>query len=53
LQDTDTDVASAAAVALGRIGKRRRHQDASRVIAAAPAKVRPAVAEGCMLCASD
>jgi HEAT repeat protein len=51
LQAKEADVASAAAVALGRIG----NADATKVLrgslAEAPAGVRSAVAEGCVLCA--
>lgn len=51
LGDKNTDVASAAAVALGRIG----NPAATKVLVAAltqgPAAVRSAVAEGCILCA--
>lgn len=51
LQDSDADVASAAAVALGKIG----NDDATTALRAAlkiaSPKVRSAVAEGCVLCA--
>jgi HEAT repeat protein len=51
LQNSDAEVASAAAVALGRIGS----ADATRLLreslATAPEGVRSAVAEGCVLCA--
>ncbi len=51
LQDKDTEVASAAAVALGQIGNASATKSLRAALAAAPAKVRSAVAEGCVLCA--
>ncbi len=51
LQDKDEDVASAAAVALGRIGNAAATKTLRQSIASSPAKVRSAVAEGCVLCA--
>lgn len=51
LQDTDADVASAAAVALGRIGNREAATALRQSLADAPTKVRSAIAEGCVLCA--
>jgi HEAT repeat protein len=51
LKDADADVASAAAVALGRIGDAAATQTLEQSLAAAPAAVRSAVAEGCILCA--
>ncbi len=51
LKDSDTDVASAAAVALGRIGGEQAAQTLERALAEVPALVRPAVAEGYILCA--
>jgi HEAT repeat protein len=51
LTDADPDVASAAAVALGRIGGAEAAKALSQSLANAPAAVRPAVAEGCILCA--
>jgi HEAT repeat protein len=51
LNDKDADVASAAAVALGRIGTVAAAQPLRRALAAAPVTVRSAVAEGCVLCA--
>ncbi len=51
LKDHDPDVASAAAVALGRIGGAKTAATLSQSLAAAPAAVRPAIAEGCVLCA--
>ncbi len=51
LQDKDAEVASAAAVALGRIGNAAAAKSLRRSLALAPAKVRSAIAEGCVLCA--
>jgi len=51
LDDADADVASAAAVALGRIGGDRAAQALVQSLADAPVGVRSAVAEGCILCA--
>lgn len=51
LRDSNADVASAAAVALGRIGSEQAAKVLEPYLAAAPDKVRPAVAEGCILCA--
>ncbi len=51
LKDKDADVASAAAVALGRIGNTAATQILRKAIVSAPANVRSAVAEGCVLCA--
>ncbi|MBI3469311.1 MAG: PBS lyase [Planctomycetes bacterium] len=51
LKDQDADVASAAAVALGRIGNAAAAKSLRQTLAAAPIKVRSAVAEGCVLCA--
>lgn len=51
LQDQDPEVASAAAVALGHIGNTAAAGSLRRSLAAAPAKVRSAIAEGCVLCA--
>lgn len=51
LEDSDAQVASAAAVALGRIGGPQATETLQRSLAAAPAAVRAAVAEGCILCA--
>jgi HEAT repeat protein len=51
LEDSDADVASAAAVALGRIGGDPAAQTLEQSLAEVPAVVRPAVAEGCILCA--
>ena len=51
LADADPDVASAAAVALGHIGGDQAAKALEQSLAAAPDAVRPAVAEGCILCA--
>jgi HEAT repeat protein len=51
LKDADPEVASAAAVALGRIGGAKAAKALSQSLAAAPAAVRPAIAEGGILCA--
>jgi HEAT repeat protein len=51
LKDTDTDVASATAVALGRIGGPRAAKALKTALDKAPDEVRPAVAEGCIRCA--
>jgi HEAT repeat protein len=51
LKDSDPEVASSAAVALGRIGGEQAAQTLEKSLAEAPAVVRPAVAEGCILCA--
>jgi HEAT repeat protein len=51
LKDADAEVASAAAVALGRIGGPAVTKALEQSLAAAPAKTRSAVAEGCILCA--
>ena len=51
LQDPDAEVASAAAVALGNIGNADATKSLREALAAAPANVRSAVAEGCVLCA--
>lgn len=51
LQDQDSEVASAAAVALGHIGNAAAAKALRQSLAAAPVKVRSAIAEGCVLCA--
>jgi HEAT repeat protein len=51
LENADADVASAAAVALGRLGGTQAAKALEQALASAPAAVRPAVAEGCILCA--
>jgi HEAT repeat protein len=49
LHDSDAEVASAAAVALGRIGGAKAGRALKESLAAAPPDVRGAVAEGCIL----
>jgi HEAT repeat protein len=51
LKDQDADVASAAAVALGRIGSDTATKSLRQSLAGAAPPVRSAVAEGCILCA--
>jgi len=51
LSDADADVASAAAVALGRIGGDAAAKKLEPLLAGSPGAVRSAVAEGCVLCA--
>jgi len=51
LDDADAGVASAAAVALGHIGGDSAAEALTQSLAHAPAGVRSAVAEGCILCA--
>ncbi len=51
LQDRDAEVASAAAVALGRIGNDAARQSLRDALTSAPEGVRSAVAEGYVLCA--
>jgi HEAT repeat protein len=51
LKDTDADVASAAAVALGRIGGTSAASVLKGALSSAPEGVRPSVAEGCVRCA--
>ena len=51
LQAPDPEVASAAAVALGRIGNVAAAKPLRQSLATAPAKVRSAIAEGLILCA--
>jgi HEAT repeat protein len=51
LDDADADVASAAAVALGHIGGEQAAKALTQSLAGAPAGVRSAAAEGCILCA--
>jgi len=51
LNSSDTEVASAAAVALGRIGGTKAAEALSKALVSAPEPVRPAVAQGCVLCA--
>ena len=51
LKDADAEVASAAAAALGHIGGASATKALEQSLAGASAAVRPAVAEGCILCA--
>jgi HEAT repeat protein len=51
LQDKDIEVASAAAVALGRIGNEEASKSLRQALASSTGAVRSAVAEGCVLCA--
>ena len=51
LKDSDPNVASAAAVALGRIGGTKAAEALSKALVTAPEAVRDAVAQGCVLCA--
>jgi len=51
LKDADPEVASAAAVALGRIGGDNAAQPLQKFLAKSPTGVRSAVAQGCILCA--
>src|SRR5213076_187163 len=51
LEDKDAEVASAAAVALGRVGNAAAAEALRRALTGASASVRSAVAEGCVLCA--
>ncbi len=51
LKDNDTDVASAAAVALGRIGGKQAASALKSSLAGAPSVVRNSIAEGCIRCA--
>ena len=51
LNDQDADVASAAAIALGRIGGETSSDALRKSLAASPPKVRSLIAEGCILSA--
>jgi HEAT repeat protein len=51
LDNTDSDVASAAAVALGHIGGGQSAKALIQCLSEAPVGVRSAIAEGCILCA--
>ena len=51
LKDKDRQVASAAAVALGKIGNDEATKTLRSALKTAPPRVRSAVAEGCILCA--
>jgi HEAT repeat protein len=53
LLDKDSDVASAAAVALGRIGNSNSALFLTELLSTAPANVRSAVAEGLVVCAAQ
>jgi HEAT repeat protein len=53
LKDADSEVASAAAVALGHIGGAVAEQTLESSLADAPAAIRSAVAEGCIRCAEN
>ena len=53
LSDKDEEVASAAAVALGRIGSEPAAKSLRPLLTSGPAKVRSAAAEGCVLCAEQ
>lgn len=53
LGDADAEVASAAAVSLGKIGSAAAAEPLRKAIASAPVAVRSAVAEGCILCAEQ
>ncbi len=53
LKDADAEVASAAAVALGRIGNEAATRTLQQSLADAPAPVKSAMAEGCILCAEQ
>ena len=51
LQDADTEVVAATAIALGRIGNEAATASLRKSLAAAPAETRSSIAEGCVLCA--
>jgi HEAT repeat protein len=53
LKENDTQVASAAAVALGHIGNEKATETLRQSLAASSPVVRSAVAEGCVLCAEQ
>ena len=53
LKNSDVEVASAAAVALGHIGGDKAATALQKALKTAPKTVRPAVAEGCVLCAEQ
>jgi HEAT repeat protein len=53
LKADEADVAAAAAVALGRIGGAQPAKILLQALSEAPAVVRPAMAEGCILCAEQ
>lgn len=52
LKDADAEVASAAAVALGRIASPQAAAALQEALAGAPAAARSAMAQGCLLCAA-
>lgn len=51
LQDADTEVVAATAIALGRIGNAAATESLRKSLAAAPPETRSSIAEGCVLCA--
>jgi HEAT repeat protein len=53
VKENDTQVASAAAMALGRIGDEKATETLRQSLAASSPEVRSAVAEGCVLCAEQ
>jgi HEAT repeat protein len=53
LKDSDMEVASAAAVSLGKIGGPKAANALRRALASSPESIRPAVAEGCVRCAEN
>jgi HEAT repeat protein len=53
LNDNDTQVASAAAVSLGKIGNHKAASTLRRALEKANQPVRPAIAEGCIRCAEN
>ncbi len=53
LNDSDVEVASAAAVSLGEIGGPPAARALTRALGNAPQPVRPAIAEGCVRCAEN
>lgn len=53
LDDSDVEVASAAAVSLGKVGGPRAAKALLRSLGKAPESVRPAIAEGCIRCAEN
>jgi HEAT repeat protein len=53
LKDQDNEVASAAAVALGRVGNDAATRTLREALTGAPAALRDSIAEGCILCAEQ
>ncbi len=51
MKDSNSDVATAAAVALGHIGNEKATTALRHALAGSPEEIRSAVAEGCILCA--